>query len=38
MPNVVRTVTRSTMIHQYLQYCDEQDFSPLSVRTLYKIL
>ena len=38
MPNVVRTVTRSTMIHQYLQYCDEEDFSPRSVRTLYKIL
>ena len=38
MPNVVRTVTRSTMIQQYLQYCDEERFSPLSTRTLYKIL
>ena len=38
MTTVVRTVTRSTMIHRYLQYCDEEDFSPLSVRTLYKIL
>ena len=38
MPNVVRTVTRSTMIHQYQQYCDEEKFSPLSIRTLYKIL
>ena len=38
MPNIVRTVTRSTMIHQYQQYCDEEGFSPLSVRTLYKIL
>ena len=38
MPNVVRTVTRTTMINQYLQYCDERIFSPLSTRTLYKIL
>ena len=34
MPNVVRTVTRTTMINQYLQYCDEEMFSPLSTRTL----
>ena len=26
------------MINQYLQYCDEERFSPLSTRTLYKIL
>ena len=38
MPNVVRTVTRTTMINQYLQYCDEERFSPLCTRTLYKIL
>ena len=38
MPNVVRTVTQTTMINQYLQYCDEEMFSPLSTRTLYKIL
>ena len=38
MLNVVRTVTRTTMINQYLQYCDEETFSPLSTRTLYKIL
>ena len=38
MPNVVRTVTRTTMINQYLQYFDEEMFSPLSTRTLYKIL
>ena len=38
MPNVVRTLTRTTMINQYLQYCDEEMFSPLSTRTLYKIL
>ena len=38
MPNVVRTVTQTTMINQYLQYCDEERFSLLSTRTLYKIL
>lgn len=38
MPNVVCTVTQTTMIHQYLQYCDEVKLSPLSTRTLYKIL
>ena len=38
MPNVVRTLTRTTMINQYLQYCDEEMFSPLSTRTLFKIL
>ena len=37
MPNVVRTVTRTTMINQYLQYCDEERCSPLSTQTLYKI-
>ena len=38
MPNVVRSVIQTTMINQYLQYCDEERFSPLSNRTLYKIL
>lgn len=38
MPNVVRTVTRSTMVHQYLQYCNEEEFTPLCQRTLFKIL
>ena len=39
MPNVVRTVTRSTMIAQYLQYCrDEGCLEPLSTATLYRIL
>ena len=38
MPNVVRTVTRTTMINQYLQYCEEEAFLPLSTRTLSKIL
>ncbi|KAL9983008.1 hypothetical protein ACROYT_G005129 [Oculina patagonica] len=38
MPHVVRTVTRSTMIEQYLEYCKEQCYEPLSRSTLFKIL
>ena len=38
MPNVVRTVTRSTMIEQYLEYCKEQCYEPLGRSTLFKIL
>ena len=38
MPNVIRTVTRSTMIMQYLQHCKEECFEPVSRCTLYRIL
>ena len=38
MPNVVRTVTRSTMISQYMQFCQEKNCQPLSRSTLFKIL
>ena len=38
MPNVVRTVTRSTMISQYIQFCQEEKSEPLSRSTLFKIL
>ena len=38
MPNIVRTVTRSTMISQYVQFCSEESFEPLSRATLYRIL
>ena len=40
MPNVVRTVTRSTMIEQYMEYCKEFEtcHEPLSRSTLFKIL
>jgi hypothetical protein len=38
MPNVIRKVTRSTMIQQYLQYCSEENFEPLSRATLFRIL
>jgi len=30
MPNVIQTVTRSTMIMQYPQYCKEESFEPVS--------
>lgn len=38
MPNVVRTVARSTMIKQYFEFCKEEQFKPLSQSTLIKIL
>ncbi|CAB4028800.1 Retrovirus-related Pol poly, partial [Paramuricea clavata] len=38
MPNVVRTVTRSTMISQYTQFCREENVEPLGRSTLFKIL
>ena len=37
MPNVVRTVTRSTMVAQYLAFCSEE-YEPLSRATLFRIL
>ena len=38
MPKVVRTVTRSTVISQYIQFFQEEKFEPLSRTTLFKIL
>ena len=38
MPNVIRIVTRSTMVNQYQQFCDENAFEPLSRSTLFRIL
>ena len=38
MPNIVRTVTRSTMIMQYHQHCESIGYEPLSKRTLYRML
>ena len=38
MPNVVRTITRSTMVKQHLEYCKEELFQPISCSTMYKIL
>lgn len=38
MPNVIRKVTRSTMVRQYFQFCDEEKFEPLSRATLFRVL
>ena len=38
MPNVIRKVTRSTMVKQYLQFCEEEQFEPLGRSTLFLIL
>lgn len=38
MPNVVRTVTRSTIVAQYLQFCKDENFKSLSRSTLFRIL
>ena len=38
MPNVVRTVTRSTLISQYIQFCQEEKCESLSRSSLFKIL
>ena len=38
MPNVIRAVTRSTMIQQYLQFCEQEEIKPLSRATLFRIL
>ena len=38
MPNIVRTVARCTIINQYLDFCKEENFSPLSRATMWRIL
>jgi len=38
MPNVIRTVTRSTMIEQYFKHCTEEEFESLGRSTLFRIL
>ena len=38
MPNVIRNFSRSTLICQYIQYCQEQKIEPLSRSTLFRIL
>ena len=38
MPNVVRTVTKSTMVAQYQKFCEDANFDPLSRTTLFRIL
>ena len=36
-PNVVRTVTRSTMVSKYMHHCKDENFEPLSRATPYRI-
>ena len=38
MPNVIRNVSRATMVAQYLKFCEEDKVEPLSRRTLFRIL
>lgn len=38
MPNVIRTVTRATMIAQYMEFCQNENFDPLSRSSLYRVL
>ena len=38
MPNVIRTVTRATMIAQYMEFCISKNVDPLSKSSLYRVL
>ena len=38
MPNIVRTVARCTIINQYLDFCKEENFSPMSRATMWTVL
>ena len=38
MPNIVRTVARCTIINKYLDFCKEENFTPLSRATMWRIL
>ena len=38
MPNVVKTVARSTMIAQYFSHCHDEGFEPLGRSTFFQIL
>lgn len=38
MPNIIRKVTHSTMIAQYLSFCKDDCFEPLSRVTMYRVL
>ena len=37
IPNVIRTLLPSRLIKQYNQYCSEENYAPLSTRTLFRI-
>ena len=38
MPNIVRTVAKCTIISQYLDYCRDDNFEPLSRATMWRVL
>lgn len=38
VPNIIRTMIPSTLTRQYISYCEETSFEPLSERTLFRIL
>ena len=38
MPNIIRNVTRSTLIQQYSKHCEEEEVQPLSRATLFRVL
>ena len=38
MPNVVHTVARCTIINQYLEYCEETSFQPVSRSSMWRVL
>ena len=38
LPNIARTVARCTIINQYLDFCKEENFTPLSRATIWRIL
>jgi hypothetical protein len=38
MPNVVRTVAKCTIINQYLEYCEETSFQPISRSSTWSVL
>ena len=38
IPNVIRTMLPSRLIKQYNQYCSEEDYTPFSICTLFRIL
>ena len=38
MPNIIRKVTRATMIRQYLKFCEEEQYKPLSRASLFRVL
>ena len=38
MPNIIRKVTRATMVRQYLKFCEEEQYEPPSRARLFRVL